>query len=188
MEAFLVSTGIVVVAEIGDKTQLLALMLSARFRKPWVIITGILAATLLNHALAGLVGEWIRTLLAPNTLRFVVSLSFIAMAFWTLKPDRLDTGTSPLGPYGVLAVTFLAFFVAEMGDKTQLATVALAARYTNLTTVVAGTTLGMLLANAPAVLLGDAFASRMPLKQIRYIAAGMFAAMGVAALIGFHLQ
>ena len=188
MEAFLVSTGIVAVAEIGDKTQLLALMLSARFRKPWVIVTGILMATLLNHALAGLVGEWVSTLLAPNTLRWVLGLSFVGIALWTLKPDTLHTELNRLGAYGVLAVTFLAFFAAEMGDKTQLATVALAARYSQLSTVVAGTTLGMLLANAPVVLLGDRFASRMPLKQVRWIAAALFAAMGAAALIGLDLR
>ena len=188
MEAFLVSTGIVAIAEIGDKTQLLALMLSARFRKPWAIVVGIAIATLLNHALAGLLGEWVGTLLPPSTLRLVLALSFIGIALWTLKADTLDAGSSPRGAYGVLAVTFLAFFAAEMGDKTQLATVALAARYSELSPVVAGTTLGMLLANAPAVLLGDRFASRMPLKQIRWIAAALFAAMAAAALLGFDLR
>ncbi|MEN3354677.1 MAG: Ca2+/H+ antiporter, family, partial [Betaproteobacteria bacterium] len=184
LEAFLVSTVIVAIAEIGDKTQLLALVLSARFRKPWVIVVGILAATLFNHALAGLLGEWIRASLSPQTLRLMLGVSFIAIAGWTLKPDTLERESHSLGTYGVFAVTLVAFFLAEIGDKTQIATVALAAKYTSLPAVVAGTTFGMLVANAPAVFLADRFAPKISFKVVRYIAAALFATMGIAVLVG----
>ena len=184
LEAFLVSAGVVALAEIGDKTQLLAFVLAARFRKPVPIIAGILAATLANHALAGAVGSWITALLGPTTLRIALGVSFIAMAIWTLVPDRLDEGDAKLPHAGVFATTIVAFFAAEMGDKTQIATVALAARYHTFVAVVAGTTLGMLIANVPAVLVGGRLAHRLPLRLVHGVAAAIFAALGVAALIG----
>lgn len=187
MEAFLVSTGLVAVAEIGDKTQLLALVLGARYRKPWTIVGGILLATLLNHACAGALGGWVASALDPGALRWIVGLSFLAIAAWALKPDAADGDAPPPGRYGVLALTFVAFFLAEIGDKTQLATVALAARYAELAAVVAGTTLGMMLANTPAVFLADRFAARVPLHLVRLLAAGLFAATGIAALAGARL-
>jgi len=184
LEAFLVSTGVVALAEIGDKTQLLAFILAARFRKPVPIIGAILAATLANHALAGAVGAWITSLLGPQTLRIVLGLSFIAMALWTLIPDRLDEGAAKLPHAGVFATTLVAFFLAEMGDKTQIATVALAARYHALGAVVAGTTLGMMIANVPAVLIGGRLAHRLPIRLVHAIAAAIFAVLGVIALTG----
>lgn len=184
MEPFLVSTGVVALAEIGDKTQLLAFILAARFRKPWPIIFGILVATLANHALAGAVGSWITSLLGPTMLRFVLGVSFIAMAIWTLVPDRLDEGEARLPHAGVFVTTLVAFFLAEMGDKTQIATVALAAHYHAFAAVVAGTTLGMMIANVPAVLIGGRLAHRLPIRLVRAIAAAIFAALGVAALVG----
>src|SRR4051794_16266638 len=186
MEAFLVSIVVVAIGEIGDKTQLLALLLAARFRRPAPIILGILAATLFNHALAGLLGGWIRNAVSPEALRWGLGISFLAIAAWAIKPDALDEKESqPLGRYGVFAVTLAAFFLAEMGDKTQLATVALAARFDNLVAVVAGTTAGMLLADVPAVLLAEKVSLRIPGKAIRTVAAALFAAMGIAALAGF---
>lgn len=187
MEAFLVSTGIVAIAEFGDKSQLLALMLGARFRKPWVILAGILAATLLNHAAAGLAGEWIRAAVSADMLRWGLGLSFIAIAAWALKPDSLDSAPDRHGSYGVFGVTFVAFFLVEIGDKTQIATIVLAAQYASLMAVVIGTTLGLLLANAPAVFLADRFAPRIPFKVIRCVAAFLFAAMGIAVLAGVGL-
>jgi Ca2+/H+ antiporter, TMEM165/GDT1 family len=184
LEAFLVSTGVVALAEIGDKTQLLAFVLAARFRRPVPIIGAILAATLANHALAGAVGAWITALLGPQTLRVVLGLSFIAMAIWTLIPDRLDGSDAKLPHAGVFATTLVAFFLAEMGDKTQVATVLLAARYSPLWQVVAGTTVGMLLANVPVVLLGSRFAQRLPLRAARIGAALLFLALGLWALKG----
>ncbi|OHC61590.1 MAG: hypothetical protein A2045_09910 [Rhodocyclales bacterium GWA2_65_20] len=183
MEAFLVSTGIVALAEIGDKTQLLSLLLAARFRKPWQIILGILVATLANHALAGAVGAWVTTLVGKDALRWILGLSFIAMAAWIMIPDKLDDdATATEERYGVFTATVIAFFLAEMGDKTQVATVALAAQYQTLLAVVMGTTLGMMLANVPAVLVGDKAAQRLPLKLVHGIAALIFAALGVLAL------
>ncbi len=173
------------VGEIGDKTQLLALLLSARYRRPVPIILGILCATLLNHALAGLLGGWIRASIGPDTLRWGLGVSFLAIAAWALKPDKIDAEPQTIGKYGVFAVTLVAFFLAEMGDKTQIATVALAARFESLAAVVVGTTAGMLLANVPAVFLADRASTRIPFKAIRYIAAALFAAMGIAALAGF---
>jgi len=184
LEAFLVSTGVVALAEIGDKTQLLAFILAARFRKPAPIIAAILAATLANHALAGAVGAWITSLLGPQTLRIVLGLSFIAMALWTLIPDRLDEGAAKLPHAGVFVTTLVAFFLAEMGDKTQIATVALAARYHSFAPVVAGTTLGMMIANVPAVLIGGRLAHRLPIRLVHAIAAAIFAVLGVVALAG----
>ncbi|MCX2860255.1 TMEM165/GDT1 family protein [Paucibacter sp. PLA-PC-4] len=186
MEAFLVSTGIVALAEIGDKTQLLAFLLAARFRKPLPICLGILIATAVNHAGAGALGAWITTQLSPQTLRWGLGLGFLAMAVWTLIPDKIDEeeeGGKGL-KLGVLGTTIVAFFLAEMGDKTQIATVALAAQFQAFVAVVAGTTLGMMIANVPAVLLGDRIAGRIPVRLVHGIAALIFAVIGVATLAG----
>lgn len=188
MEALLISTGIVALAEIGDKTQLLAFILAAKFRKPWPIIVGILVATLANHSLAGVLGSWITSLMEPQTLRWVLGLSFIAMAVWTLIPDEFDEVDAKLVRFGVFGTTLIAFFLAEMGDKTQVATVALAAQYQSIVLVVAGTTLGMLIANVPAVLLGDRIAQRMPVRLVHGIAAAVFAILGIATLLGIGEQ
>lgn len=183
MEAFLVSTSIVALAEMGDKTQLLALVLAARFRKPWPIVWGIFVATVFNHALAGAAGAWITTLIGPQMLRWVLGVSFIAMAVWMLIPDKLEDGDTGEGPrWGVFGTTVVAFFLAEMGDKTQIATVALAANYNNLLAVVTGTTLGMLIANVPAVLLGDKVATKVPMKVVHGIAALLFVILGILTL------
>ena len=184
MEAFLISTGIVALAEIGDKTQLLAFILAAKFRKPLPIIMGILLATLANHGFAGALGSWITSLASPQTMRWVLGVSFIGMALWTLIPDKFDEEDAKLARFGVFGTTLLAFFLAEMGDKTQVATVALAAQYQALVAVVAGTTLGMMIANVPAVLLGDRIADRMPTKAVHAVAAAIFAVLGVATLLG----
>lgn len=184
MDAFLVSTAIVALAEIGDKTQLLAFILAARFRRPWPIVLGILVATLANHAFAAAVGTWLTTLMGPHTLRWVLGLSFIAMAAWTLIPDKLDEDDAKLPRFGVFGATLVAFFLAEMGDKTQVATVALAAQYQALVAVVAGTTFGMMIANVPAVVLGDRIAHRMPVKLVHGIAAAIFLGLGIATLAG----
>ena len=181
-EPFLVSTGIVALGEIGDKTQLLALLLAARFRRPVPIILGILAATLLNHAQAGLVGDTVARLLGPDVLRWVIGLSFLAMAGWMLVPDEIDEAEAEAGRFGVFGTTVVAFFLAEMGDKTQIATVALAARYTELVQVVCGTTLGMMLANVPAVLIGEKAATRLPMRLVHGISAAIFAVLGVMTL------
>jgi Ca2+/H+ antiporter, TMEM165/GDT1 family len=183
LEAFLISTGVVALGEMGDKTQLLAMLLAARFKRPVPIILGILVATLANHALAGAVGGWVAQALGPNVLRWVIGVSFIAMAVWMLVPDKID-GEAVDGRqrFGVFGTTVLAFFLAEMGDKTQIATVALAARYTDLVAVVTGTTLGMMLANVPAVFLGDAIARRVSMRLVHGIAALIFAVLGVATL------
>jgi len=185
MEAFLISTGIVALAEIGDKTQLLAFILAAKFRKPVPIIIGILLATIANHAFAGTLGVWITSLFAPHTLRWILGLSFIAMAIWTLIPDKFDDDDAKLARFGVFGTTLIAFFLAEMGDKTQVATVALAAQYQTIFWVVAGTTLGMMIANVPAVLLGDRIAHRMPVRLVHGVAAAVFAVLGVATLAGY---
>ena len=186
MEAFLVSTGLVALAEIGDKTQLLAFLLAARFRKPWPICLGILIATLVNHAFAGLLGSWITAQVSPQTMRWVLGIGFLAMAGWTLIPDKIDAETEGGGrlKLGVLGTTIVAFFMAEMGDKTQIATVALAARFNDLIAVVAGTTLGMMLANVPAVFIGDRLAGKIPVRLVHGIAAVIFAVIGVATLLG----
>jgi len=183
LEAFLVSTGIVALGEMGDKTQLLALLLAARFRKPVPIILGILVATLVNHGLAGAVGEGIARALGPDVLRWVIGGSFLAMAVWMLVPDEIDEAEGGTQRFGVFGATVVAFFLAEMGDKTQIATVALAARYHDLLPVVTGTTLGMMLANVPAVLLGDQVAKRVSMTVVHGIAAVIFAVLGVLTLL-----
>jgi putative Ca2+/H+ antiporter (TMEM165/GDT1 family) len=183
MEAFLVSITTVGVAEIGDRTQLLSLVLAARYRRPWPIILGILCATLANHGVAGFVGVWFGTLLKPQVLEIVVGVSMIAMALWTLKPDKLDESAASAGAMGAFLATLTSFFVAEIGDKTQIATLALAAAYPNLLAVVAGTTAGMLLANVPVVFMGKAFADRLPLKAIHYGAAALFVVLGIVFLL-----
>lgn len=184
MEAFLISTGIVGLAEIGDKTQLLAFLLAAKFRKPLPIVLAIFVATVANHAFAAAVGAWITSMLGPDVLRWVLGVSFLAMAAWTLIPDKLDEDETKLAKYGVFLTTLIAFFMAEMGDKTQVATVALAARYHDIVPVVLGTTFGMMLANVPAVYLGDKIANRVSLRLVHGIAALVFAALGVATLLG----
>ena len=186
MEAFLISTGIVALAEMGDKTQLLSLVLAARFRKPWPIVLGIFVATLANHALAGAVGSWVTTVLGPDVLRWVLGASFIAMAVWMLIPDKLDDGDTPSGTsqWGVFGTTLIAFFLAEMGDKTQIATVALAAQYQQWAAVVAGTTLGMMIANAPVVWFGDRLVKKVPIRVVHLISALFFAVLGVLAIMG----
>ncbi len=184
MEAFLVSTALVAVGEIGDKTQLLALLLAARFRRPLPIVLGILVATLANHALAGFAGNLARAALPPDALRWLVALSFLAVAAWALKPDALDDEPPPATRWGVFGVTVIAFFLAEMGDKTQVATVLLAAKYPSLLQVVLGTTLGMLVANVPVVLVGRAASKRIPFKAVRIAAAILFACLGIYALFG----
>jgi putative Ca2+/H+ antiporter (TMEM165/GDT1 family) len=184
MEALLMSTGVVALAEIGDKTQLLAFVLAARFKRPLPIILGILAATVVNHSMAGALGAWITSVLSPATLRWVVGLGFLGMAVWTLIPDKIDEeDTQVKGRWGVFGTTLIAFFLAEMGDKTQIATVAMAAHYPNPVLVVVGTTLGMLIADVPAVFVGDRFAKKIPMRLVHGIAAAMFAVMGVFALL-----
>jgi len=184
MEAFLISLGVVALGEMGDKTQLLAMLLAVRFRRPLPIILGILAATLLNHAAAGWVGASVAAALGPQVLRWVIGISFIAMAAWVLVPDKIDDD-EVAGPqrFGVFGTTLIAFFIAEMGDKTQIATVALAARFQDLFAVVAGTTAGMLIADVPAVFIGDRLAKRIPMKLVHGIAAAIFAALGVLTLL-----
>ena len=185
-DAFLVSTGIVALAEIGDKTQLLAFMLAARYRRAGPIMLGIFVATIANHAFAGAVGTWLTQLLGPDLLRWVLGLGFLAMAVWTLIPDKLDADEVQIKRgMGVFATTTIAFFLAEMGDKTQIATVALAAQYEAFVAVVLGTTLGMMIANVPAVLIGDRLAHRLPVRLIHGIAAALFAVLGIVALSGF---
>ncbi len=185
MQAFLVSTGVVALAEIGDKTQLLAFLLAARFKKPVPIILGILIATLVNHGLAGALGAFITRSLSPDILRWVLGLSFIAMAAWTLIPDKIEEEeTTVARRFGVFGATLITFFLAEMGDKTQIATVAMAAHYALPLTVVAGTTLGMLIADVPAVFIGNRLADRIPMKLVHGIAAAIFALLGVATLLG----
>jgi putative Ca2+/H+ antiporter (TMEM165/GDT1 family) len=184
-DAFLVSTGIVALAEIGDKTQLLAFMLAARYRRAGPIMLGIFVATVVNHAFAGAVGTWLTQLLGPDVMRWVLGLGFLAMAAWTLIPDKLDADELQLKTgTGVFATTTIAFFLAEMGDKTQVATVALAAQYEAFVAVVLGTTLGMMIANVPTVLIGDRLAHRMPVRLIHGLAAVLFAVLGIVALSG----
>ncbi len=177
MESFLISTFVVAIAEIGDKTQLLALLLAARFRRPWPIIAGIFVATVLNHALAGWLGAVAASYLTPDVLRWIVAGSFAAIGLWTLKPDTLDENSERLPARGAFIATVIAFFLAEMGDKTQIATMVLAAKAPLLWPVVLGTTLGMLLANVPVVLLGSRFAAKLPLKAARMAAAALFLAL-----------
>jgi Ca2+/H+ antiporter, TMEM165/GDT1 family len=184
VEAFLVSSGVVALGEMGDKTQLLAMLLAAKFRKPVPIILGILVATLANHALAGALGDAVARAMGPVLLRWVIGVSFIAMALWMLVPDQVDEDAAGgRQRFGVFGTTVLAFFLAEMGDKTQIATVALAARYSDLFAVVAGTTLGMMLANVPAVFLGDRIAKKLSMTLVHGIAAAIFAVLGVLTLL-----
>jgi putative Ca2+/H+ antiporter (TMEM165/GDT1 family) len=187
MEAFLVATGVVALAEMGDKTQLLALLLAARFRKPWPIVLGIFAATIINHALAGAVGNYITRWLGPEVLRWILGGSFIAMAVWMLIPDKLDDDDAPgVSRFGIFGTTVIAFFLAEMGDKTQIATVMLAARFTHdYFWVVAGTTLGMMLANAPVVWLGEKIVRRVPIKLVHGVSAAIFLVLGVIMIVGW---
>ena len=185
MEAFLVSTGIVALAEVGDKTQLLSLVLAARYKRPWPIIAAILVATLLNHFLAAALGAWLGHLISGDVLRWVLGVSFIAMAAWIMVPDKLDGDGPQLKNMSVFTTTLVLFFLAEMGDKTQIATVALAAQYHAVATVVIGTTLGMMIANAPVVLMGEKIAKRLPVKVVHSVAAVIFAVLGVAALAGW---
>jgi putative Ca2+/H+ antiporter (TMEM165/GDT1 family) len=181
MEAFLVSISTVAIAEIGDRTQLLSLVLATQYRRPWPIIAGVLLATLANHGVAGALGTWLGKLLTPTIMDAIVGASMVVMALWTLKPDTLDDESSSrrAGPF---VATLIAFFLAEIGDKTQIATVALAAAYTNLAAVVAGTTCGMMAANVPVIFLGKVFADRLPLKTIRYVAAALFIVLGALFL------
>jgi putative Ca2+/H+ antiporter (TMEM165/GDT1 family) len=185
MESLYVSTGVVALAEIGDKTQLLAFILAARFKKPIPIIMGILAATLINHGLAGALGAWITSVVSPDMMRWILGASFIGMAIWTLVPDKIEEEETQVAKHlGVFGATFITFFLAEMGDKTQIATVALAAHYGAPLMVIAGTTLGMLLADVPAVFVGNKFAAKIPMKLVHSVAAAIFALMGVATLLG----
>ncbi len=186
MQTFLVSTAVVAIGEIGDKTQLLALMLAARFRRPIPIVLGILVATLANHTLAGLVGEWVRQSLNPDYLRWGLGCSFLAVAAWALMPDTIEQELAPVGRYGVFLITLTTFFIAEIGDKTQLATVMLATKFPSLVSVVAGTTFGMLIADVPAVFLGQMASVKIPFKVVRAVAALMFAALGIATLLGLQ--
>jgi Ca2+/H+ antiporter, TMEM165/GDT1 family len=185
MESLLVSTGVVALAEIGDKTQLLAFLLAARFKKPVPIILGILVATIFNHGLAGAVGAWITHTVSPEILRWVLGASFIAMAIWTLIPDEIEEDETQIAKrFGVFGATLITFFLAEMGDKTQIATVAMAAHYADPLLVVFGTTLGMLIADVPAVFVGDKLANKIPMRLVHSIAAAVFAALGIATLLG----
>ena len=185
MEALLVSTGVVALAEIGDKTQLLAFILAARFKKPLPIVAGILCATVVNHGLAGALGAWITTAVSPEVLRWVLGLSFVGMAIWTLIPDKIEEEEARVaGRYGVFGATLVTFFLAEMGDKTQMATVALAAHFQAALVVVIGTTLGMLLADVPAVFVGDRLGAKIPMKLVHSIAAGIFLILGLATIAG----
>jgi len=186
MDGLLVSTGVVALAEMGDKTQLLSLVLAARYRRPWPIVLGIFVATLANHALAGAVGNGVTRLLGPDMLRWVLGGSFIAIAMWMLIPDRLEDDDAPAAAprLGVFGTTVLAFFIAEMGDKTQIATVALAAQYPQWVAVVVGTTLGMMLANAPVVWFGDRLIRKVPIRVVHLVSALIFLVLGVVALLG----
>jgi putative Ca2+/H+ antiporter (TMEM165/GDT1 family) len=184
LEAFFISTGVVALGEIGDKTQLLAIVLAATFRRPWPIVAGIFVATLANHAAAGALGGWVAAVLGPQVLRWVIGLSFLAMAVWMLVPDKIDADQARRPTrLGVFGTTVVAFFLAEMGDKTQIATVALAARYTDVIQVVLGTTLGMMLANVPAVFLGEKIAQKVSMRLVHGIAAALFAVLGVLTLL-----
>jgi putative Ca2+/H+ antiporter (TMEM165/GDT1 family) len=187
LTAFAVSVGVVALAEISDKTQLLALVLAAKFRKPWPIIAGIFFATLANHFLAGVVGVWLTSTLGPEAMRWILGISFLAMAAWMLIPDKLDEDSGARMARGAFMTTLVSFFLVEIGDKTQIATVALAAKYDALAAVVAGTTVGMMLANIPAVLLGNVAAEKLPVRMVHGVAAVIFALIGVAVLAGVNI-
>ena len=180
IEAFLVSLSTVAIAEMGDRTQLLSLVLAAKFRKPWQITAGVLAATIANHAVAGFLGVWFGRFLTPTLVNLIVGASLIGMALWTLKPDKLEN--EEVSGQSAFLATLVAFFIAEIGDKTQIATIALAAAYRSLFAVVAGTTLGMMAANIPVIFLGSGFASRLPLRTIHLAAAGLFFVLGFVFL------
>ena len=183
MEALLVSIGVVALAEIGDKTQLLTLVLAARYKKPWPIVAGILVATVCNHAIAGAVGVWLTTAIGADAMRWILGISFIAMALWMLIPDKIDDDAGASKQVGgVFVTTMVLFFLAEIGDKTQVATVALAARFDSLLAVVMGTTIGMLIANVPVAFLGEGLAKRMPVKAVHVVTALIFAALGIGTL------
>ena len=184
MEAFFVSVLAVTIGEIGDKTQLLALLLTVRFRKPAPIIAGIFVATIANHALAALLGQWVASNISSEVLRWMLGASFLAIAAWTLKPDEMEDDELLQGKYGIFLLTCITFFLAEIGDKTQLATVALSARYQDLLPVLLGTTLGMMLADVPAVFLGKVASPNFPFKYVRWVAASIFAVLGVVVLLG----
>ena len=184
LEAFVVSTAVVALGELGDKTQLLALVLAARYGRPWPIVAGIFVATLANHTIAGWVGNWVRGVVSPDVLRWLLALSFFAVAAWALKPDQLDEGDAPpASHWGVFGVTVVAFFLAEIGDKTQIATVILAAQFESLVAVVVGTTLGMLVVDVPTVFIGDAAAEKIPFRAVRIVAAALFAGLGAWVLV-----
>ncbi|MDM1280794.1 TMEM165/GDT1 family protein [Acinetobacter indicus] len=189
MYEFLISTAIVALAEMGDKTQLLALLLAARFRKPLPILLAILAATLINHGLSAALGQWITTILSPEILRWILALGFIGMAIWMLIPDQLDDENESINKwqkYGVFGATFILFFLAEIGDKTQIATVALAARFDSIFWVMIGTTLGMMIANAPAVFIGNKMAEKLPVSLIHKIGALIFLIIGISTLLQYY--
>ena len=184
LESLLIPTAVVALAEIGDKTQLLAILLATRFKKPWPIIAGILVATLANHFLAALVGSQVASFLSSQWFRYAIAISFIAMAAWTLIPDKFEDDDQPkIGRYGAFVTTLIAFFLVEMGDKTQIATVALGAQFHNVLAVTAGTTLGMMIANVPAVFLGNELIKRVPMATVRYVAAGLFLVIGLWLLV-----
>jgi putative Ca2+/H+ antiporter (TMEM165/GDT1 family) len=185
MDAFLISTGSVAVGELGDKTQLLSLILATRLRKPVPIIAGIFAATLINHLIACSVGEWVGTLMTPTILRWVLGISFLAVAVWALIPDKMDENVKTRGNYGVFALTAVTFFMAEMGDKTQIIALALAAKFDALVAVVAGTTLGMMIVNIPTVLFAERATKWVPVKVVRIVAALIYAILGVITLLGY---
>jgi len=185
MEAFLISTASVAIGELGDKTQILALILATRLRKPWPIIAGIFVATFLNHLIACWLGEWAGKLISPQILRWVLGISFLAVAAWALIPDKMEEDVNTRDAYGVFALAAVTFFLAEMGDKTQIVALALAAKYNDLVAVVAGTTLGMMLVNIPTVLCADRATKWIPLKLVRIVAAGIYAVLGVLTLLGY---
>jgi Ca2+/H+ antiporter, TMEM165/GDT1 family len=185
MEAFLISTASVAIGELGDKTQILALILATRLRKPWPIIAGMFVATFLNHLIACWLGEWVGKLISPQILRWVLGISFLAVAAWALIPDKLDEDVNTRDAYGVFALTAVTFFLAEMGDKTQIVAVALAAKFNDLVAVVAGTTLGMMLVNIPTVIFADRATKWIPLKLVRIVAAAVYAVLGVLTLLGY---
>ena len=183
MESFLISLSTVAIAEVGDRTQILSLVLATRYRKPWPILAGVLCETLANHAVAALLGVRLGRFLTPVLLDAVVGVSMLGMALWALKPDTLAAGATDVRRSGAFIATLIAFFLAEIGDKTQIATLALAAAYANLPAVVAGTTAGMLLANAPVVFLGKAFSDRLPVRAIHYLASGLFVILGLVFIV-----
>ncbi|MCD8340385.1 MAG: TMEM165/GDT1 family protein [Burkholderiales bacterium] len=188
MEALLISTGIIALAEIGDKTQLLAFLLASRYKQTWPIVFGIFVATIFNHTFAGLAGAWVAQLISPTTLKIILAISFIAMGIWILIPDKMEDDAlkeKKKGRYGVFGLTFVTFFLAEMGDKTQLATVALAAQYGTPFIVIMGTTLGMLIADVPAVWVGDKLAEKIPVKWVRIVSAAAFVIIGVLIALDY---